>query len=359
MSNPLSARMSQIMTLTKSGRVAEATGLIQRCLRGFEQSPAASAAPREIRPESIPLPGPTDENRQASQQRADRGTPSGSSFDRHTFASPLGKLDYLVYRPSGVNKAVPLVIMLHGCTQSAEDFARGTQMNALADELGFIVAYPEQPSSANMQKCWNWFRPGDQGRSSGEPAMIAGITREIMASNPVDPARVYVAGLSAGGAAAAIMASSFPDLYAAAGIHSGLACGAARDMASAFAAMQGKGKSHRLSAAQTYVPLITFHGDRDTTVHPVNSQQIHAAWESSPVLSGLKQKTTKGVSRGGQAFSKTEVLDANGRSLSESWLLEGAGHAWSGGSPTGSFTDQTGPDASREMLRFFLQHRLA
>lgn len=359
MSYPLSTQMSEIMALTKSGRLAEATHLIQRGLKGADFAPEARSAPRDPAPMTIALPAPHVAKHAREKARPEKRARSGGSFDRHTFTGAPGTLNYFVYRPANVTGAVPLIMMLHGCTQSAKDFARGTQMNALADEIGFIVAYPEQPRSANMQKCWNWFRPGDQGKASGEPAVIAGITREIMAGEPIDPARVYVAGLSAGGAAAAIMAEAFPELYVAAGIHSGLACGSARDMASAFAAMQGKGKAHRPSSSQTYVPVITFHGDRDTTVHPVNSQKIHAAWESSPTLSGLRRKSTEGRSQGGQAYRKTELLDGEGRSLSEDWLLKGAGHAWSGGSATGSYTDQAGPDASREMVRFFLQHRLA
>ncbi|WP_379923635.1 alpha/beta hydrolase family esterase [Erythrobacter sp. R86502] len=359
MTYPLSAQMSEIMVLTKAGRLAQATDLIQRGLRG--SNPAPTARPTTCDPAhlTIALPAPRVAKQAGKKAPPETRARSGGSFDRRTFAGASGTLDYFVYRPDGLTGSVPLVVMLHGCTQTAEDFARGTKMNALADEIGFIVAYPEQPRSANMQKCWNWFRPGDQGKASGEPALIAGITREIITSEPIDPPRVYVAGLSAGGAAAAIMAGAFPELYAAAGIHSGLACGSARDMASAFVAMQGRGKAQRPSTTQTYVPVITFHGDRDATVHPVNSQQIHAAWESSPTLSGLRRNTTEGVSQSGQAYTKTELLDSGGRSVSESWLLKGAGHAWAGGSPTGSFTDQTGPDASREMMRFFLQHRMA
>ncbi|MGB7418885.1 MAG: PHB depolymerase family esterase [Erythrobacter sp.] len=359
MSYPLSAQMSEIMALTKSGRLTEATDLIQRRLDCSRLAPTEPAARCDLAPVPIALPVPHLPQQPGDKAQREQRAQSGSSFDRRTFAGASGKLDYFVYRPKSSAGPVPLVVMLHGCSQSAEDFAHGTQMNALADEIGFMVTYPEQPRSANMQKCWNWFRPGDQGKASGEPALIAGITREIMASEPIDPSRVYVAGLSAGGAAAAIMVEAFPDVYAAAGIHSGLPCGSARDMASAFVAMQGKGKAHRPSGSQVYVPVITFHGDRDTTVHPVNSQHIHAAWEGSPDITGLKRMTTEGVSQGGQAYTNTQLLDAGGRSLSESWLLKGAGHAWSGGSPTGSFTDPAGPDASREMLRFFLQHRVA
>lgn len=359
MSNPLTAGMSEVLALTRAGRLRKATDLIQRNLR-FRNAPAPAreTSVDEIG-DTIALPVPAARSASDSgNTRHASGTPRPASFDRRTLRTAAGSLDYLLYRPSGLDGPAPLVVMLHGCTQSAEDFSRGTRMNALADELGFIVAYPEQPRSANVQKCWNWFRPGDQGKTSGEPAVIAAITREIIAGEAVDPDRVYVAGLSAGGAAAAIMASAFPDLYAAAGIHSGLACGSAKDLPSALAAMRGSGAVRQRPSSQKYVPIITFHGDRDSTVHPVNSDRIHAAWDAAPAMSGLEQTVTQGSAPSGGSYRKTAMLAADGRSMSESWLLEGAGHAWSGGSPAGSYTAQDGPDASREMLRFFFQHRL-
>ena len=358
MSYPLSARMSEILALTKAGRVADATALIQRGLNTVDDAAAAHGAPADLRRHKTALP-PLIEIASARTTATNFRKPAESegSFDRHSFGVSLGSLDYLLYVPATITAPAPLVVMLHGCTQSADDFARGTQMNALADELGFIVAYPEQSRSANAQKCWNWFRPGDQGKAAGEPAMIAAITREIAAKYPVEPDRIYVAGLSAGGAAAAIMASAFPDIYAAAGIHSGLACGSAQDLPSALAAMQGRGKRRRAAASQAYVPLITFHGDRDGTVHPANSDQIHAAWDKAPAMAGLEREVTEGTDGAGRAYRKTAMVDRDGRSMSESWLLKGAGHAWSGGSAAGSYTDEGGPDASREMMRFFVQHR--
>ncbi len=360
MSNPLTASMSEVLALTRAGRLRQATDLIQRNLR-FRNAPATA---RETSVDEIgdiialPAPIARPATEPGNPRRAP-ATPSPASFERRTLRNAAGSLDYLLYRPSGLNDPAPLVVMLHGCTQSAEDFSRGTRMNALADELGFIVAYPEQTRSANAQKCWNWFRPGDQGKASGEPAVIAAITREIIAAEGVDSQRVYVAGLSAGGAAAAIMASAFPDLYAAAGVHSGLACGSAKDLPSALAAMRGGGSIREPASGGKYVPIITFHGDRDNTVHPVNSDRIHAAWKATPAMAGLKREVTTGCGRSGGAYRKTAMLDGEGRSMSESWLLKGAGHAWSGGSPSGSYTAKSGPDASREMLRFFMQHRLA
>ena len=216
---------------------------------------------------------------------------------------------------------------------------------------------PGQSATANTSKCWNWFSPEDQRRDQGEPSLIAGITRQIMRDYPVDPRRVYVAGLSAGGAAAAIMGSEYPDLYAAIGMHSGLACGSAADIPSAFAAMkQGApttGRFYGDGRSRKPVPTIVFHGDRDTTVHPINGDQVAA---DSTAGARLQTTTRRDRSPGGIAYTCTVHVDAGGQSVLEHWVLHEAGHAWSGGSPSGSYTDPRGPNASCEMLRFFLEH---
>jgi poly(hydroxyalkanoate) depolymerase family esterase len=220
----------------------------------------------------------------------------------------------------------------------------------------FLVAYPAQPQSANASKCWNWFHAGHQQRDEGEPSLIAGITRRIMRDFTVEEDRVYIAGLSAGGAAAAIMGSTYPDLYAAIGVHSGLAYGAATDMPSAFAAMsQGAAASSRRSPACAVVPTIVFHGDQDRTVSPINGDQIIEQCRPS---GGFRVSVTHGQSTGGVGYQRTVHTDESGVVFLEQWVLHGAGHAWSGGDSAGSYTDPRGPDASREMMRFFLQHRL-
>jgi poly(hydroxyalkanoate) depolymerase family esterase len=281
--------------------------------------------------------------------------PKGARFDEHSFANKAGSRTYKLYVPSRyIGEALPLLVMLHGCTQSPDDFAAGTRMNDLAEEQTFLVAYPAQAQSANASKCWNWFNGGDQLRDHGEPSLIAGITRQIVRDFPIERRRVYVAGLSAGGAAAAIMGMTYPDLYAGIGVHSGLACGAARDMPSAFAAMrQGAaptGVTRR--RGESIVPTIVFHGDGDKTVNSVNGDQIIA---QSRAATNLATTISHGKAPGGMSFTRTVQTDDSGQCMLEQWVLHGAGHAWSGGSTVGSYTDPRGPDASREMVRFFLQ----
>ncbi|MGE5639011.1 MAG: alpha/beta hydrolase family esterase [Clostridia bacterium] len=268
-------------------------------------------------------------------------------------ADAAGMRKYKAYLPKlGQGTARPLVVMLHGCRQSPDDFAAGTRMNELADELGFIVAYPQQARTANPARCWNWFRATDQGRGSGEPALIAGITREVIERHGADPRRVYVAGLSAGGAMAAIVAHAYPELYAAVGIHSGPSYAGASDLSSALATMRGEPVVPRDDITPPRpVPTIVFHGDDDAVVHASNAAQSIAhvvpADDAPPV------EVENGEARS-LRYTRTVQADASGRPLTEHWVIHGAGHAWSGGSMEGSFADPRGPDASREMLRFFL-----
>lgn len=280
--------------------------------------------------------------------------PEGAQFLADTFTNDAGSRPYKLYVPSSYRAAqeVALVVMLHGCTQSPDDFAVGTRMNEIAEERNFLVVYPGQVGSANMQKCWNWFNAGDQRRGEGEPSLIAGITRKIMVEYTVDPKRVFVAGLSAGGAAAAIMGDTYPDLYTAIGVHSGLACGAARDMPSAFAAMRQGAVGSASARHRTRVPAIVFHGDRDTTVSPRNGDAVVAQLVGN---ARLGTRVEEGQVPEGHAYTRTIHSDVAGRTAVEHWTLHGAAHAWAGGSPEGSYTDPRGPDASREMVRFFLE----
>lgn len=291
-----------------------------------------------------------------SAQRA-QALPAGARFDECSYADAGGSRTYKLFIPgSYAGTPLPLVVMLHGCTQSPDDFALGTRMNELAEEQGFLVAYPAQSALANVSRCWNWFNAADQQRDQGEPALIAGITRAVMRDFAVDANRVYVAGLSAGGAMAVIMGATYPDLYAAVGVHSGLAHGAASDMPTAFAAMRNGGRSPQpRNSSRISVPTIVFHGDEDTTVHPINGAHVAAQAKGA---ARLHASVSEGVSAGGVAYTRTIDTDASGRAMLEEWVVHGGGHAWSGGSAQGSYVEPLGPDASRAMLQFFRAHTL-
>ncbi len=400
MNDRLHAGMREANRLTRAGRLLDATALLQRVLqRGRGPGPAASNAgvppTIDLSPEAVevssaahrrpqrtvraplpdalrrfldrvtaagfePGPGGLAEPSPADVPESERGQFLAKSFSNHA-----GSRAYKLYVPSQYRgQPLPLIVMLHGCTQSPDDFAAGTRMNLRAEEHNCFVLYPEQAASANISKCWNWFRPGDQIRGQGEPALIAGLTRDVMSDYSVDEERVYAAGLSAGGAAAAVLAAAYPDLYAAIGVHSGLACGAASDVGSAFAAMRQAGPMARrrsaanLSARGGYsriVPAIVFHGDRDTTVHPTNGDQVIAQLKE-PLAADARVTVEDGQVPGGRSYTRTVHRDAADHSVFEQWIIHGAGHAWSGGSLAGSYTDPQGPDATREMLRFFLDH---
>ena len=378
--------------LTRAGQLVEATVLLQRMLRGENAPHATSRTAGGIaltgrEPPIIDAKANTIEEKDTTQSarprtlgaslnRTRKGAgfglrgaikraplseqdivPEGARFIEGTYSNPAGSRAYRLFIPSDYQgQPLPLVVMLHGCTQSPEDFAAGTRMNFIAEEQTCFVVYPAQRSEANQAKCWNWFRTADQRRGKGEPSLIAGITRKVMRDYSVDPNRVYVGGLSAGAAAAAVMGATYSDLYAAIGVHSGLACGAAIDLPSAFVAMrQGGGSNEVILGEGSPVPTIVFHGDRDTTVHPNNGDQI---LEQSVRTTSTQKKVHRGRVPGGHAYTRTIHTDASGCGIFEHWNIHGAGHAWSGGSSAGSYTDPRGPDATREMLRFFLEHSL-
>lgn len=290
--------------------------------------------------------------------------PQSAQWLNEIFVNFAGMRTYRLFIPSSYSgRKMPLVVMLHGCKQSPDDFAAGTRMNDFAEKHGCMVAYPGQADTANGMRCWNWFNPRNQHRGRGEPSIIAGITRQIMRRYAVDPERVYIAGLSAGGSMTAIMAATYPDLYAAACVHSGLARGSARSVTTAYSAMQ-RGEAtiaHEVAITPMSmrhphpVPMIVFHGDEDDTVNLRNSEQVlqQAMQDQAPVL---RRRQSKGHVKKGRDYTRTAYLDSRDRTLFESWVVHGAPHAWSGGSPDGSYTDPSGPDASREMLNFFFNH---
>jgi poly(hydroxyalkanoate) depolymerase family esterase len=365
--------IEEAVKLTRAQDLVEATRVLMRNLTdGGNAAPPPQDAPEtppkprvalplgetieRLRNGTLPKLAPSVEALAKLAKRPRVSAPEGASFLSRTFSCEAGSRPYKVYVPSdSAGRRLPLIVMLHGCTQNADDFAAGTAMNEHAERLGFVVAYPEQPMSANQMGCWNWFNPQDQHRDRGEPGIIAGLTRALIDEMDLDEERVFVAGLSAGGAMAEIMTATYPDLYAGAGVHSGLAYGAASDMASAFVAMSNgsNGKSGPRRAREARVRTIIFHGAQDQQVHPTNSELILA--EARAGLAPHHDETMQRGTAGGRHYSRTVVVDSKGVPQVEYWAVEGLGHAWSGGSPQGSHTDRNGPDASAEMLRFFLE----
>ena len=336
--------MSQAARLTRGGNLKGATAAIQAALfrrrpamRADDDSAVIDVEAREVDRDDTPIRPPA----------ATRG-----EFIAGSYTNKAGTRDYKLFMPPGrEGQALPLVVMLHGCTQNPDDFAAGTRMNDAGLERGLFVLYAAQAQTANPSRCWNWFKHNHQARDRGEPAILAGMTRDVMERYNIDPRRVYVAGLSAGGAMAAILGDAYPDLYAAVGVHSGLPTGSAVDVTSAFAAMKGAAAATAPTTAGR--PTIVFHGDRDQTVHPVNGERLVAA---NPL--GATPEIERVPSCNGRAYTRQNYRDSAGRIVAEHWVVHGTGHAWSGGSTDGSYTDAQGPDATAQMLRFFAANAL-
>ena len=331
---------------------------------GAQGSTTAQGEPAGSRPAAPSSAVPGSASRAGPAAHAE---PPGS-FTRVAFTSPgapHAPHHYHLYVPPGAASGtpMPLVLMLHGCTQNPTDFATGTGMNAAAAPANALVLYPAQPQSANPNGCWNWFRPEDQRRGGGEPALLVAMVQDVMARHPVDTQRVYVAGLSAGGAMAALLGREYPDVFAAVGVHSGLQAGAAHNVMAALSAMKSGAKPNPrgtpvAAPGQAVMPMIVFHGDADATVSARNGEQvIHAALGAVvPGPAALQAKVEQGQSPSGQAYTRTVHRHAAGPVVAEHWVLHGAGHAWAGGNAQGSHTDPRGVDATGEMLRFFLEH---
>lgn len=371
MTDDFATAMRRSLRLTRAGKPGEATRLILQTLGhgGTAPAEAPEAAPRAPVPAARRLAPPEVEDaeiveppqvrrrlrdvvaglaRQRPGLARGRGrapvlpaVADGARFEHRQYQGDHGGRAYRLYVPAApADEIRGVVVMLHGCTQSPEDFAVGTGMNGHADLHGLVIAYPEQTRAENPALCWNWFRPSDQGAAAGEPAILAGLAEAVAQEFAVPPGHVFAAGLSAGGAMAAILGHTRPDLFGAVGVHSGLAPGSATDMVSAFAAMRGE----TVAPVQPLkAPAIFFHGLADTTVAPVNGRHGAGLPADAP---------TKSRQHAGRIVHVTAGRTAAGQPV-ELWEIEGAGHAWSGGVPEGSYTDPTGPDASAEMVRFF------
>ena len=341
--------MKHATQLTQAGDLGAATAAIKAALQGLPlaKSPEPESDVIDVEAWEVPDSDPVPPREPAT---------SGDAFIAGSFRNPGGQRHYKLYIPPNPDgKPLPLVVMLHGCTQDADDFAAGTAMNDAARTQGFYVLYPIQPREANPQKCWSWFKHNHQQAGRGEPSILAGMTRTVIDAHAIDTRRVYVAGLSAGGAMAAILANAYPDLYAAVGVHSGLAPGVASDLPSALSAMKGGGVQAPARAGNG-VPTIVFHGDRDATVHPGNAETVIAASAGSTAPVQAVRVPGTGSTR---HSTKHIYLNAKGDVIAERWEIHGAGHAWAGGANSGSYTDQTGPNATAEMLRFFFERELS
>jgi poly(hydroxyalkanoate) depolymerase family esterase len=396
MNNSLQNLMRRATRLTQSGRLNEAVQAIQRALGRRTAAPTATRArggpatgaaffdPLAHQPSAVVLDGcvveiePAVADSPAPTRPEVVKTPAPATgpgeFIASTIVESASTRAYKLYiPPAAAGRQLPLVVMLHGCTQNPDDFAAGTGMNAAAREQGFFVLYPAQSTEANPTGCWNWFKHSHQQRGRGEPALIAAMTKKIIAENAIDSRRVFVAGLSAGGAMAAIVGAEYPDLFAAVGVHSGLAAGAATNLPDALAAMRGGASGplvnplHRATAAggpgpaAKALPTIVFHGDNDAMVHPRNGEAVIAAATSADfgaagASPAARMRVEQGRSDAGRSYTRTVHSGRDGSVAAEHWLVHGAGHAWSGGNAAGTYTDASGPDATGEMLRFFFEN---
>jgi poly(hydroxyalkanoate) depolymerase family esterase len=369
------ADLSKATELTRAGRLVEATRAIQAAL-GFARNPKAPEAAQTVSQrvhrdaelvdtvDVVDVPfrettglAPFVEGEPERAAERDSLRRQESSFTSSHFNFGADRYRYRVFVPARIagTELLPVIVMLHGCKQNSDDFARGTGMNALAEREQVIVLYPEQLRKGNSMGCWNWFEPAHQRRDAGEPAMIALLARHVAAKHGGDPSRIYVAGLSAGAAMAAVLGELYPDVFAAVGAHSGLPPRAAGDVASAFGAMR---RGVEPASGSRAVPTIVFHGTHDKTVAPRNGDAIAEGQLAAWLAAGAQlTDSTQQMHAGGRTATRTTWTNASGDVTLEIWRVEGGPHAWSGGHAEGSFTDPVGPSASEAMLRFFLQQR--
>jgi poly(hydroxyalkanoate) depolymerase family esterase len=359
--------MGNALALIKNSNLAEATALLRKTLSDRDTAGDRSERPASPTPDFAFAPSPRAPLGEVLRAlRAGRAHlprtpfapderpafPPDDKFTSRSYRGPAGSLNYRLYVPTDhATRELALVLMLHGCTQNPEDFALGTRMNGLADEFGLIVAYPHQPRSANASGCWNWFDKRHQHRGAGEPAKLAGLSQTLAVEFGIGRERTFAAGLSAGGAMAEVLAATYPDVFDAVGIHSGLPYKAAKDVPSAFAAMKGAAGEPALRVVtESECRKIVFHGGADATVNPVNAMRIFEHARGG----GLKRIDLESNIEG-RRVDQTVLENSAGQPIVELWFVEGGGHAWFGGDSRGTYTESAGPDASRLMVRFFLK----
>ena len=327
--------MRRATDATRSGDLTDATRMIREALSG-------SSSASEDGFDGVTIDG--------TAERAE-GPSSASPMLSRTYRGAAGQRAYRLFVPQAPDGVRGLILMLHGCTQNPEDFALGTAMNRIAAREGLVVAYPAQTKAYNPNACWNWFEPQHQRRGAGEAAILAGLAGEVAREYGVPEGRVFAAGLSAGGAMAAVLGATYPDVFSAIGVHSGLAAGSAHDVATAFAAMKGKGTGGRL-ARDPSAPaprLMVVHGHRDRTVVPANGMTLLREMEAAYPQAALRREPT--AERG---LTLLRLVLPDGTAVAEHWEVAGLGHAWSGGDRAGSFTSPRKPNASEGFVRFFL-----
>ena len=355
--------MTNATALTRDGKLNEATIALQASLTQSSALKRAESGKRDF-----PSPSSTLTQLKQKHERPGRQPAGQTGFSSGEFTHAELSIPYRLYIPSThPARPMPLLVLLHGCTQDATDFATGTAMNCVADENGIAVLYPSQTASANANKCWNWFEPAHQRRGIGEPAALSAMTRQVISEHALDPHRVFVAGMSAGGAMAVVLGEQYPELFAAVGIHSGLPSGVASNVMQALSAMKCGSNPvirerppsfYRGVANPTSVsvqPTIVFHGARDQTVDAANAQAIinDCLNRTSEIDETITSECHQPVS-GTKAVTVTTYRSSTQRVICEYWHLHSAGHRWSGGNPAGTHTDASGPNASAEMVRFFL-----
>lgn len=361
MSSRLHNAVRDALSLVRKSNLVEATALIRAALASAKTAPPHEVSNSNLLSAALPQSTAEEtytwkrkETRKSVSEKAPETYGGTGQFTSRNYHHVERDLTYMLYIPSNNSgNERSLLLMLHGCTQNPKDFALGTQMNRLADEFNIIVAYPLQPQSANSSGCWNWFDERHQKHGSGEPAMLASLAENLSGEFNISDKRVFAAGLSAGGAMAEILASTYPQQFAAVGVHSGLPHGAATSLVNAFSAMKGSSKFERRSRKKgtRQSRRIVFHGSSDATVHPSNGERIVNQSRQDSIK--LKEIEITNVING-RNVSRTILEDQNGMPIVEQWVVTGGGHAWFGGNSRGSYSDPKGPDASREMVRFFL-----